>query len=114
MNAIIQRTDYIRSKGLMASADTMPCVRCGSMWRVCSAHYTGLRQHQYGRGKSIKGHDCLTAWLCQDCHNYFDQPKNHKSLEISEDFLHCIALTLVRRMQRGVLVVAPESRWDAP
>ena len=116
MNAIIQRTDYIDSSLLRRSAKGQACVFCGARdGTVVACHYTGQRQHLYGKGKSIKGHDCLTADLCVRCHAYFDQPTNDKTKdERSEEFLHCIALTLVRRMQRGVLVVAKEAAWDSP
>lgn len=117
MNAIIQRTQYVHSPALLASSEGQLCVKCqrpGKTPTVVAAHYTGQRQHIYGKGKSIKGHDCLTADLCDECHAYFDQPAGKDKDARSEEFLHCIALTLVRRMQRGVLVVAPRTKWDRP
>ena len=115
MNAIIQRTDYVRSRALLDSSEGQSCVRCGKRDEtVVGAHYTGIRQHIYGKGKSVKAHDCCAADLCQECHEYFDRPMCRKSVEASEEFLHCIVLTTIRRMQRGVLVVAPKSEWDEP
>lgn len=116
MYSIIERTHYIESPLLLRSSKDQACVRCGKRdGTVVGCHYVGQRQHIYGKGKSVKGHDCLTADLCQTCHAHFDQPANDRTKdERSEEFLHCIALTMVRRLQRGVLVVAPESKWDGP
>jgi hypothetical protein len=79
-------------------------VRCGSddgtsVW----AHYTGLRQHQYGKGKGIKGSDIIGAHLCYACHTELDQPQQRKSVEASEEFLHCVALTLIRLVEQEIL-----------
>jgi hypothetical protein len=79
-------------------------VRCGrNDGTVVACHYTGLRQHFYGKGTRIKCSDVATADLCGACHIYFDQPDTRKSVERSEEFLHCILMTLIRRLQDGVL-----------
>ena len=89
-------------KDYLALAREQSCVLCGSHHGVVSAHYTGLRQHSYGKGRGIKGNDLLTAHLCQSCHGKFDNPLIRKSIETSEEFLHAIALTLMRNTDKLV------------
>jgi hypothetical protein len=90
------------SRPYLNGARGQPCVRCGANdGTVVSAHYTGLRQHLYGKGRGIKGSDVLVADLCRVCHEHFDQPQERKSIEASEAFLHCIAMTLIRRAEAG-------------
>ncbi len=88
-----------RSKNYTDAAADQECVRC---WKsdgtIVAAHYTGLHQHQYGKGRSIKCSDIATADLCHDCHTWFDQPTERKSIERSEEFLHCILMTIIRRL----------------
>ena len=97
---------YIRSKALTQSAAGQPCVRCGSAdGTVVAAHYTGLRQHAYGKGRGIKCDDTVSAELCQACHQWFDAPAQRKSIEASEEFLHCVVLTNRHRYDRGLISV---------
>jgi len=107
--AKISKLSPYRNKKLLAAADGEPCVRCGSNEGVSSCHYTGFRQHAYGKGKSIKCSDLMSAYLCGECHRYFDeyikpQDLHLTEIEDSEDFLHCIALTNIRRIEQGVLI----------
>ena len=93
-----------RSKKYTDAAAGQSCVRCYvNDGTVVACHYTGLRQHSYGKGRSIKGSDIGTADLCSICHIYLDNPTERKSIERSEDFLHCILLTQIRRIADGVL-----------
>jgi hypothetical protein len=60
----------------------------------------------YGKGTGIKGHDAIGADLCDCCHKYFDQYESYAtkhSVERSEEFLHLCAMTVIRRIERGVL-----------
>ncbi len=119
----LQKLNPYRNKKLLAGAKGEPCVRCGSYEGVCSAHYTGFRQHLYGKGRGIKCSDLMSAYLCSHCHVYFDVefgkiPNNRydrtiglagherreaKIVSLSEEFLHCIALTNIRRLAQGLL-----------
>jgi hypothetical protein len=73
------------------------CVRCGTNdGTVVLAHYTGPRQHQYGKGKGCKGSDAVGAHLCWGCHGYFDKYESGNTWERSEEFLHFCALTWIR------------------
>ena len=105
----------IRSKKYLAAAKEQSCVRCGiSNGTIVGAHYSGIRCHLYGKGTGTKCHDICVADLCSECHNYFDNPnlglrhstelnRRWRKTEMSEDFLHCVMLTLIRRCEQGVL-----------
>ena len=96
------KDDAWRSKKYTDAANGESCVRCGAAETVVACHYTGLRQMSYGKGRSIKCSDVATADLCADCHIWLDTPKR-KSIERSEEFLHLIILTQIRRLADGVL-----------
>jgi hypothetical protein len=100
------KQDNWRCKKYTDAAKGQACVRCGAKdGTVVPCHYTGLRQHTYGKGHRIKCTDVATADLCSTCHVYFDQPTERKSVERSEEFLHCILLTVIRRLAAGILTV---------
>lgn len=101
-----QKQEIWRSRTYLDAAAGKQCVRCGAQnGTTVPAHYTGLRQHTYGKGYGEKCSDITTADLCMSCHTYFDQPQQRKSVEASEDFLHCIVLTVLRRLRDKVLVI---------
>ena len=102
----------IRSKKYLQGAKGQPCVRCGvEDGTIVGAHYTGLRVHLYGKGTGTKPHDILIADLCSSCHFFFDHPRmdlgqNDRNIwktNVSEEFLHLVALTLMRRCEQGIL-----------
>ena len=102
--SILRKTEYVRSRKYLNAAEDSFCVRCSSEVRPAVAcHYTGLRQHDYGKGRGVKCHDICTADLCDECHGYFDRPEINKSIEASEEFLHYIMLTIIRRVQNGII-----------
>lgn len=108
---MMMKDSPVRSARLRKSAKGQPCVRCGADdGTVVLAHYTGLRQHQYGKGRGIKCSDHMGAHLCHSCHLHFDQPELRKSVEASEEFLHCIALTWGRWLGAGLLDIKGERR----
>lgn len=88
---------------LTAAADGEPCVRCGSIGTTVSCHYSGLRQHAYGKGRGIRGSDLAAADLCMQCHQHFDGYETPNDWERSEEFLHCCILTIIRRYEKGIL-----------
>lgn len=105
--APIPKANVIVDQRLRDDARGEDCVRCSiNDGTTVSAHYTGFRQLQYGKGKSVKGHDLITAWLCHTCHTHFDQPETRKSIDASEEFLHLVMLTNVLRYQKGLLITA--------
>ena len=45
------------------------CQNCGVQDdSVVLAHYSGIRQHAYGKGRGIKGSDWMAAPQCMTCH----------------------------------------------
>lgn len=91
-----------------ARSQDNPCIRCGSVGSTCGRHYNGLRQHKFGKGRGIKAHPLLVADLCSRCDEDYQEgsvPKSDLSarIEYSEDFMHLCFLSLVRRIERGVL-----------
>lgn len=62
--------NYVRSPRLLATARDQSCTHCGVRdGTVVAAHSNQL---QHGKGKSLKAHDCFTAWLCCRCHDFAD------------------------------------------
>lgn len=108
---MIEKTAPIRSKKLMRAARGRSCVNCGACdGTVVRAHYTGMRQHAFGKGKGIKGHDLIGADLCQRCHASFDRLEVGtgetgllRKIDSSEQFLFLVAQTLVRDFKEGVI-----------
>lgn len=97
------KTAPIRSKKLTNAARFQPCIRCGREGETRACHYNGYRQHVYGKGRGIKCDDTMTAEFCQACDDLFSE-KNYplweggsKSIERSEEFLHWIMMTNMRR-----------------
>ena len=52
-----------------------------------------------------KGEDAVAANLCLLCHRYFDTESRDKEKrwELSEEFLHCCALTWIHWIDSGIL-----------
>jgi len=79
------------------------CIRCGRDGETRPCHYNGFRSHSYGKGRGIKCTDIATAEFCQACDELFSEAKyqmwvgGSKSTERSEEFLHWIMLTNIRR-----------------
>lgn len=88
---------------LVDDAANQPCIRCGRTGETRRCHYNGIRQHAYGKGRGIKCSDIMTAEFCYFCDKLFSEESYHrwkdgsKSIERSEEFLHWIAETNIRR-----------------
>lgn len=101
----------LRSRAMLNGARDQACVHCGVRdGTVVAAHYQGMRSTLYGKGKSIKPSDLMIADLCGRCHSLFDSHEASslsdrylRKIDQSEKFLHCIMLTLERRIQQGIL-----------
>lgn len=100
---MLTKSKPIRSQKLRDSARGEECIRCGRSGETRACHYNGFRQHVYGKGRGIKCADTMTAEFCQACDDLFSE-KNYgqwesgsKSVERSEEFLHWIAMTNIRR-----------------
>ena len=90
---------------LTESSRGKDCIKCGAP-DAYACHYNGPRQHDYGKGRGIKCHDLVTAELCYKCDQEFTEGstsfKWHGKWERSEDFLHYVTLTNIRRFEEGV------------
>ena len=91
---------------LRDAAKDQACVYCNKAdGTVVLAHYFGPRRHEYGGGMGHKGHDVVGAWLCAECHHWFDSASRVKEArwEQSEEFLHCCALTMIQLVEQEIL-----------
>lgn len=80
------------------------CVRCGrDDGTTVRAHYTGTRQHWYGKGRGIKGHDLIAADLCYGCHQQLDQPNGDS--ERDEEWSHLCWMTVLRDHEDGLITI---------
>jgi len=97
------------SKLTHASVGTT-CIKCDADGAY-SCHYNGLRQQAYGKGRGIKCHDIATAEFCYKCDQEFTEGSTSErwngdrdgKWERSEEFLHWVLLTNIRRYNNGVL-----------
>lgn len=104
----LRKIPIFRSPKLLASANGKPCTRCGRQIEgVVACHYTGVRRELFGGGLGIKVSDLIHARLCQECHSYMDTLSRSKDMKYdhSEEFLTLCALTLIRMVDEGLLVV---------
>lgn len=91
-----------------ARSEGNPCIRCGSTGSTCGRHYNGIRQHQIGKGRGIKGHPLAVADFCDLCDQAFQEgsvPKMNVEAvtDYSEEFLFWCMMTAIRRAERGVI-----------
>lgn len=93
-----------RSKKLLQSARDQSCVLCGrNDGTTVAAH---VRSVQLGSGTGIKAPDCLTAWLCHECHDGVDGRRGNMSRDDRERvMLFAFARTVVRWFEQGIVVV---------
>ena len=65
---------------------------------VVVAHYSGDRKFLYGFGKSSKGDDRISAYLCRKHHAWMDGPARAElgDMAHSELFLHYTALSILQ------------------
>jgi len=93
-----------RDQSLRDDAEHEDCIRCGAPNAV-SAHYSGVGKHLLGGGMTLKTHDIATAHLCHKCHTEFDSYEATNSYERGWEFLVMILKTLVRRIEKGTVIV---------
>ena len=101
----------IRSKQYRRGAKNQPCVNCNiNDGTTVLAHYQGIRGQAFGKGTGTKPHDICGADLCHKCHAEFDSSEGsfvedpfQRKIDLSERFLYCVMLTMIRRVQQGVL-----------
>lgn len=108
---LMKRVPYRNKKWLDAARD-QSCVNCTiNDGTVVAAHYQGIRAYLFGKGKGQKPDDCYVADLCRRCHaqfdNYFSDTYKKKltqeqKIDLSEQFMFCVLVTLRRRIDQGV------------
>jgi membrane-bound inhibitor of C-type lysozyme len=64
------RDGNVRSSDWLRSVRLLPCANCGSQSGSQAAH---SNQMMWGKGKSLKAHDCCVFPLCATCHAKHDQ-----------------------------------------
>ena len=111
----------IRSKKYCRGAENQACVNCGKNdGTVVLAHYQGIRGQAFGKGTGTKPHDICGADLCSQCHTEFDAGEGsyvadpfQRKIDLSERFMYCAYLTLIRRVEQGILYTDDMSLpWD--
>ena len=104
-----QKVEIFRSKKYTDAAKGQICIRCGTLdGTVCARHYNGLRQHIYGKGRGIKASDLVTADLCMECDARFGEGTMEGFVNMedrSEEFQHWCIMTIMRRVEQGILKV---------
>lgn len=98
----------INCRKLSLHARDNPCIKCGAPNQFGISHYNGYRSHSYGKGRGIKANHLMTADFCHNCDaifsekNYADWDNGSKSIDRSEQFLHYIAMTNIRRHKNNL------------
>ncbi|MCK5612782.1 hypothetical protein KAR91_63505 [Candidatus Pacearchaeota archaeon] len=88
------------------SAKGQTCIKCGHP-ESFAAHYNGVRQHSFGKGRGIKCDDIASAEFCYKCDQQFKEGSQDErwmnKWERSEEFLFYVTLTNIRRFKEGRL-----------
>lgn len=87
---------------LTESSRGVSCIRCGAL-EAWACHYSGPRQHAFGKGRGRKCHDLMSAEFCHKCDQEFTEgstsPRWKDKWERSEEFMFYIGLTNIRRYE---------------
>lgn len=105
-----------RRLGLRDLAKGEACTNCLAYTPdVVLAHFSGIRQHIYGKGRSVKCDDWYGAPQCGRCHangpfaegwvrpGTEDWPEYARKVDKSEEQLHQIVMWHLSLMKRGLL-----------
>ena len=92
-----------RNKKLLALAEDMPCVMCTNQDGTVVAAHSNLLEH--GKGRGLKAHDGMTAWLCYQCHYEYDQGSEMNKAEKREYILTAICKTYMELWNRDLIGV---------
>lgn len=90
---------------MQAAIDCPFCMMCGNVndGTVVGAHYTGIRQHELGKGMGQKSTDGAVAYLCYTCHSKFDTYHDENGVARSEEFLFAIVKSHDWLLKQGIL-----------
>jgi Protein of unknown function (DUF1364) len=109
-----------RDRGLLDLARGQACQNCGTRDGTIVAAHSNAQQH--GKGKSLKAHDCLHAWLCMACHDWLDGRRNGLDptgmyqpvrFERREMWERAFARTVVELWRQGLIGVIPQQQRAA-
>ncbi len=110
------KTDFKKKTVSPLKASGRFCIRCFFNEKIHvydtieMAHYSmGLRQNALGKGTGVKVSDILKIPLCKKCHRRFDEPKERKSVEKSEEFLFYISLFIAQEFEKGNIAILKDS-----
>lgn len=104
----LQAAEKEKEVSLRDLANGQSCIRCGKDdGTIVLCHYTGVRRGALGGGMGIKVHDAVGAEMCSVCHHWMDTGSRDKERkwECSEEFLFLVALTWIRRIERGLVTI---------
>jgi len=93
-----------RSPKLLALARGRSCVACGNDDETVVAAHSNLLEH--GKGRSLKAHDAMSAWLCYRCHSELDQGKSMDRQEREAFIKSMICRTHMRLWDLGLVKVS--------
>lgn len=92
-----------RSPKLLALARDQACVMCGCQDGTIVSAHSNLLEH--GKGKGLKAHDGMIAWLCYRCHSNLDQGKDMSREERKMYTLEAICRTYVQMWNQELIQV---------
>ena len=76
---------------------------CGSADGTVVAAHSNLLEH--GKGKGLKAHDGMMAWLCYRCHSELDQGRKMSKEERRDFMLTAICRTYEQMWNQGLIEV---------
>ena len=99
-----QKQKPFQSKAFTNKSKGNTCINCGAP-DAYAAHYNGIWQHAFGKGRGIKCNDLATADFCKKCDDQHSEGVNIYSSNEERDqmWFKFIMLTNFRRLDNGVL-----------
>lgn len=76
---------------------------CGCQDDTVVAAHSNMLEH--GKGRGLKAHDGMSAWLCYRCHTGLDQGREMTKAERREYTLVAICRTYMRLWDLGLIEV---------
>lgn len=92
-----------RNRKLLDLARGQACVWCGCEDGTIVAAHSNLIEH--GKGKGLKAHDGMHAWLCYRCHTEYDQGAKMSREEKRDFILAAICKTYQRMWEQELIKV---------
>lgn len=92
-----------RSPKLLRLAEGQACVACGIDDQTVVAAHSNLLEH--GKGRGLKSHDAMSAWLCFRCHSALDQGRSMSREERELFTKSMICKTHMRLWEQGLVRV---------